>query len=350
MSDRAKKRVFRSLEEKYSIIKAYLRVQNETGAKTNVVRQFNLPSLSSLNTILEKKEAIIAKFESNLSSTSRKKLATGTNLQLDERLYSWFLRMRSNKVEISGDDIIQQAKIIAEDLNIADFVGSRGFLQRFKDRYNIKFKKLHGEGGRVEEGTIGGWRVVLKGLIESYRPEDVYNWDETGLIFAKGRETSFVTGQEAADRSLRGHRSSKQRVTILVGASMTGEKMPLIMIGKSERPRAFKNVPNLPVTYFNQKKAWMDSTIFAKILKNFDRSMRMQKRKVLLFLDNCSAHPEITLEHVEVKYFPPNTTSRCQPMDMGIIKCLKSHYKNEISRRRAIALSFDATSTPVNLL
>ena len=49
---------------------------------------------------------------------------------------------------------------------------------------------------------------------------------------------------------------SKDRVTINVCANAAGSiKLPLQLIGKSLRPRAFKNIKNenLPVKYFAQK-------------------------------------------------------------------------------------------------
>jgi hypothetical protein len=42
---------------------------------------------------------------------------------------------------------------------------------------------------------------------------------------------------------------------------MNGEKLPLLVIGKSEKPRCFKN-NLLSVMYRSQKNAWMDETLF----------------------------------------------------------------------------------------
>jgi len=47
--------------------------------------------------------------------------------------------------------------------------------------------------------------------------------------------------------------------------NLTGNhRLPLLVIGKSKKPRAFKNVNlnALPVNYYAQKSAWMDQTIF----------------------------------------------------------------------------------------
>lgn len=51
-------------------------------------------------------------------------------------------------------------------------------------------------------------------------------------------------------------------------------------------------------------------------------------------MDNCTAHTAGTLDiaNVEVKFLPPNTTSKLQPLDGGIIRTLKAHYR----RRQAL--------------
>ena len=48
--------------------------------------------------------------------------------------------------------------------------------------------------------------------------------------------------------------------------------------------------------------------------------MGAQKRKIVVILDNCLAHPHVPdLAHVSLIFLPPNTTPLTQPMDGGII-------------------------------
>ena len=52
-------------------------------------------------------------------------------------------------------------------------------------------------------------------------------------------------------------------MTLLAYVNSTGTcKLPLMFIHKSQKPRCFKHMDMklLPVDYYNQKKAWMDST------------------------------------------------------------------------------------------
>ena len=47
-----------------------------------------------------------------------------------------------------------------------------------------------------------------------------------------------------------------------------------------------------------------------------------------------SAHPTIQMNNIELIFLPPNTTSVTQPMDAGIIKNLKFHYRYILANRK----------------
>lgn len=63
--------------------------------------------------------------------------------------------------------------------------------------------------------------------------------------------------------------------------------------------------------------------------------MVSENRKVLLLMDNFSAHEsavrelggEAALSNVEIEWLPPNTTSYWQPLDQGIIASFKLQYR-----------------------
>lgn len=141
------------------------------------------------------------------------------------------------------------------------------------------------------------------------------------------------------DDKCKGGKKSKQRITILLLTNMdASDRIKIITIGHSEKPRCLKNIPHsqLPVSYFHNRKAWMTSEIWQKILVNWDRKLTKQGRRVLLFADNVSSHKfkdNVALNSINIQYFPPNMTSILQPLDQGIIRSLKIGYRNELLKR-----------------
>ena len=139
----------------------------------------------------------------------------------------------------------------------------------------------------------------------------------TKLVYSTGY---YPTTLQFKGERCHGGKISKERLTFALIANMDGtEKLKPLVIGKFRNPRSFKNVKSLPVNYEANKKTWMTSSMFEQWIKDLDRSMTRQKRKILLFVDNCLAHPHIqNLKSVTLLFLPPNTTSKIQPMDQGI--------------------------------
>jgi len=72
---------------------------------------------------------------------------------------------------------------------------------------------------------------------------------------------------------------------------------------------------------------------------------------VILVVDNCGAHPKIECDGVTICSLPPNVTSVHQPLDAGIIECLKRRYKNRLIslRRRKEAAAALAPAAPTTV-
>ena len=73
----------------------------------------------------------------------------------------------------------------------------------------------------------------------------------------------------------------------------------------------------------------MDSILFEEWVREIDRRFTTEGKKIALVVDNCLAHPSIdNLVSVDLIFLPPNTTSKLQPMDQGVIRSLKAYYKS----------------------
>jgi hypothetical protein len=133
-----------------------------------------------------------------------------------------------------------------------------------------------------------------------------------------------------ASHSIPGKKKDKTRITIGLCCNLDGsEKSHPVIINKYQNPRCFKghNIGSLPLHFYANKKAWMTSDIFLDWVRKFNLKMSKEERYVLLLVDNASSHFDIELSNVKIRFLPPNTTCMLQPMDAGIIKSFKAHYR-----------------------
>jgi hypothetical protein len=169
----------------------------------------------------------------------------------------------------------------------------------------------------------------LQEIVKNYEIKDIFNFDETALLYKLLPKKSYL--ERNANKF--GSKKFKQRVTLGLCCSAIGEKLKPLLIGTARRPRCFVtmkgSINSLGIHYYHNSNAWMTQTIFNDWVKIIDKTFRLQNRKVLLFVDNFSAHktPE-NLTNIEIIYYPSNSTSRLQPLDQGVIRAFKSKFRN----------------------
>ena len=164
-------------------------------------------------------------------------------------------------------------------------------MNRWNAGEEIAYKRLHGEAASVDQYEVDDWQKHrLPELLKRFKAEEIFNTNENTSFYKCLPDISHVMKNETcAIRKL-----SKKRITVLVTASMTGEKLLPLVIGKSANLGCFKNVKKLPLPYEHNTKAWMTSTIFEKCVKRLDLQMRKRQRKIALVLDNCTVHRNVS--------------------------------------------------------
>lgn len=185
-------------------------------------------------------------------------------------------------------------------------------------------------------------------LIKDYDIKDIFNCDETGLFFKALPEYSLQYSQRLNNDI----KTSKERLTLLLCCNMDGsEKLKPLIIGKSEKPRCFKNVNKaaLPCYYRNNASAWMTSHIFANWLGILNKQFEAQKRHVIIFMDNFSGHKIDVYSNITIAFLPPNCSSVIQPLDQGIIEAVKRRYRTVIVREKIERLENNKHTEEINI-
>ncbi|KAG0437846.1 Tigger transposable element-derived protein 4 [Dictyocoela muelleri] len=103
-------------------------------------------------------------------------------------------------------------------------------------------------------------------------------------------------------------RICKDRLTLLLCISMTGEKLDPLLIGKSKCPKGFKNLDfdNLKIQYDSNVSSWMTVKIFKNWLDKLNEKMTIAGRNLLLSLENAQVHP-IGLSYTNIELFYSHT-------------------------------------------
>lgn len=331
------------LRTKVEIIHKY----NDGVSQVQLSEEYGLAK-TTVSTVIHQKDKILSEHEGNRveldknSKKVRKRMRHAAHPNLEEALFKWFNQIRGKNVPVSGPTLIERANQLAVELKIENFKASAGWIHRFKLRHNIVQRAVSGESESVIPDTVTQWiDHVLPDIIKSYSPKDIFNADESGLFFRMMPDrTLHVRGEPC-----HGTKQSKERITVMFCANMDGsEKYPLTVVGKFANPRCFKGTKSLPVNYVAQKRAWMDTELFYRWLREFDRKFHRQERKVLLMVDNVACHKDdVTLKATTLKFFPPNTTSKLQPMDQGVIKNCKVFYRHRFIKKLAAELDAGGT-------
>lgn len=295
----------------------------------NLTRPVKQKTISNL---LLSKDKIYKSFASGNADAKSTKSTRAP--QLDEDILKYILDMNAKSVPINREAVTAYAKVIAvrkyqmHKLPKKDQIKfSDGWLTKLFKRIGVKSRHLYGKKSSVDLTTVNIVEQLhkIEKLLEPYEPEDILNFDKTGLYYEQ-QPTRTICQQP-----LGGSKKSKNRFTVGLLANYDGSyKGHLIVIGKRKTPKASTKKPALYrkttnigqshyVEYHSSPSAWMTTDIFHKYIKRLNASFRYAKRNVAILVDNASVHKlKEEFSSIKLIFLPANTTSKLQPLDAGI--------------------------------
>ena len=280
-------------------------------------------------------------------------------IKTERALNLWVEDMIRKHVPLDGNIMREKAKSLYEHYvqevpvgERKEFKASKGWLYSFVQRFNLKNLKVTGESASADKEAADAFCPRLKEIIEEkeYRPEQVFNCDETGLFWKKMPNRTYIhkSAKQAA-----GFKAWKDRQTLVLCANAAGHMIKPGLIYPAKNPRALKNKNKncLPVFWQHNQKAWMTATLFLEWMHLCfipETKKYLEEKgipfKVLLLIDNAPGHPQACTtcdDNVEVIFLPKNTTSLIQPLDQGMIKCIKAAYTNKTMTMIRDAIDLD---------
>lgn len=259
--------------------------------------------------------------------------------QVDKATWIWFQQYRSKGMHLSGPLIRAQALKFHQILRRStNFQASEGWLSKWKNRHNIRNVSISGEKLSANETAAEKYKAIFIDMVTKERltADQVFNCDETGLYY---KMLPQKTLSATTENGVSGMKGNKDHVTIMACSNASGSlKLPLMVIGKFAKPSSLKNITVLPVYYKSQSNSWMTGNLFEswfyeEFVPKVNKFLIEKKLplKAVLLMDNCHAHLN-TLRQGDIKtiFLPLNTTSFIQPIDQGMLKCLKINYRKKL--------------------
>lgn len=325
-----------TIEQKYHICMQNLKFPNETQAELGewAKKEFNLKSAvkqKTISNILNSKDKVFSAYaKGNGKSKANQVLKMP---QLDDDIADYLTDLGSRGYPVNRLTVVAYAKVIANskykmhELPKKDRLKfSDGWVTDMLRRIGFKSRKLHGESSSVDltsANIIGELRKIEK-LLEPYDPEDILNFDETGLYYEQ-QPTRTISS-----KPMGGAKKSKNRFTVGLLTNYDGSyKGHPIVIGRRKTPKAATRKPALYrkttcigqthyIEYHSNQTAWMTTEIFRKYIKRLNSSFAYAKRNVAILLDNASVHKlKEEFSNIKLIFLPANTTSKLQPLDAG---------------------------------
>ena len=122
------------------------------------------------------------------------------------------------------------------NVNGETFKAPTGWLEKFKNRHGIRNPSIQGEKLSAAVETVGPFLQKLRKVIEEkgLTPEQIYNADETGLLWKCLPDRTLVACRE---KTAPGFKKSKDRLTVPGCKNATGtHKLKPVVIGKFAKP------------------------------------------------------------------------------------------------------------------
>ncbi|KAM4688516.1 tigger transposable element-derived protein 1-like [Discoglossus pictus] len=331
-----------TMETKVEIIK-----RSEKGQTPSFIGKALGFSRSTIGTILKDKVRIMEHVKGNapMKESIITKQRSGLIIEVERLLLIWLQDQYKCNIPIGLALVQEKARSIFNTLKAArveskgscdeEFVASKGWFNRFKNRANMQHIKMQVE---ADLAAATGFSEMLKKMIEDegYLPEQIFNVDESGLFWKKMPERTYISKEE---KSSPGHKAAKDRLTLLLGGNASGDfKLKPLLVYHCENPRALRRKIKaaLPVIWKSNLRAWVTLAVFTDWFLNcFIPAVEhycSEKKipfKILLLLDNAPGHPTSLDDlhpNVKVVFLPLNTTSLLQPMDQGVISTFKAYY------------------------
>lgn len=213
----------------------------------------------------------------------------------------------------------------------------KGFMSRHKDLSLRKpentsiFRSTAFNKDRVNEFFDNYVRVLEK---YNFTGDKIFNLDETGVsTVLRSVKVVSTKGRKQVGQMASGERGELVTFIGLVSA-IGGTLPPVFIFPRIKNPEQYLGDGPEGSLVLGNKSGWMNSELFPVVLKHIVKHTHCSlDNRVLLMIDNHESHTSVEAikfcreNGITLLSFPPHTTHRMQPLDVGIY----GPFKNALS-------------------
>jgi len=257
--------------------------------------------------------------------------------QLEEVLHQDILIKRQAGTVINGTYILNKARLIAQELALANFIGSRGWLLNFLKRHGLVLRRITSGGKQLPINTkdiINEFHLSCVNSRVGRKRAEIFNIDETSIqLDAPGNYTYDTKGTKNVYGNTPGH--EKVKISISLIAAADGSLLSPVVIIPRVNPLKNYTVPSNVIVYYKKGSKTFDSNVITEgVIRRalFPHLLRNNLKRPLLFIDSAPCHlttqvrDELNHHNIDTIVVPPRMTNLLQPLDVSIMKSFKSKY------------------------
>lgn len=259
--------------------------------------------------------------------------------EVEAPLTEFIKERRSRCLAVTTEIVQTKAREIARAHGIdhSKFKASRGWIQKYMKRAGFSLRRRTSVMQKLpadyEEKLISFQRYVISvRKLYEFLPGQIGNADETPIFFdMPTAQTIHMKGDRQV--SVRTTGNEKSRITVMLGCTADGRKLPPYIIFK--RKTMPKEVFPRNVHIRCNEKGWMTEELFLDWLKTVwcRRPGALLSRRSLLVLDAFRGHltegvkKKLQDDQTELAVIPGGMTSQLQPLDVCLNKPFKDHVR-----------------------
>lgn len=231
-----------------------------------------------------------------------------------------------------------------------DSVPNFDWLYSFMKRHNLTLKKTQNIGNATENSVdtfvIHSYFEKLKEIIQHLgledKPQQVFNVDE--ISFTRDpTKTNVISGNDLPS-PLPTSSSQLDNISALLMVSANGDKVPPLIIFKGKsvlnewQAPPEETCPGL--AYAATPNGWVDSAVFERYFETIFLTFLGDARPALVVCDGHTTHVSLNLirtarrENVTILILPSHTSHILQPLDISVMKSLKSGWDVHLDKRQ----------------